>query len=311
MEDNFHDSEHLPYKTLVNLIKKSDYPAIYRFFTMYFYIILSGIVLVYSYRMPIWFIIIAHIAFAIGFCSSFACEHETVHKTAFKSKILNLTAARLCSLIQLYPPTMFQELHFTHHRYTHIPGKDPEISFGGKPIPSTVSSVPMYIVWISGIPLFFVKFFILFGGLIGMPNFYRNSVFPFFRPRMRFLFFLESLFVIGVHSIFIFLAMYFNPGFWFIYSGLYIGHMFLAIYLITEHNGLPHTGNIMEKTRSMKTFPILKLIMWNMPYHAEHHAFPAVPFHALPELRKGLEEEIKHMESYPGFHLKVLTRKIK
>jgi len=26
-------------------------------------------------------------------------------------------------------------------------------------------------------------------------------------------------------------------------------------------------------------------LFWNMPYHAEHHMLPAVPFHALPGLR--------------------------
>jgi fatty acid desaturase len=67
----------------------------------------------------------------------------------------------------------------------------------------------------------------------------------------------------------------------------------------------------MEKTRSMQTSNLLRSIMWNMPYHAEHHAYPAVPFHALPALRKELEEEIQNYEQYPAFHLKVLSRKVK
>ena len=44
--------------------------------------------------------------------------------------------------------------------------------------------------------------------------------------------------------------------------------------------------------------------MWNMPYHAEHHAFPAVPFHSLPALNKVLKSEIKHKdESLVDFHI--------
>ena len=35
---------------------------------------------------------------------------------------------------------------------------------------------------------------------------------------------------------------------------------------------------------------------WNMPYHAEHHAYPAVPFHALPRLNRLLASHIVHVE---------------
>jgi fatty acid desaturase len=29
-----------------------------------------------------------------------------------------------------------------------------------------------------------------------------------------------------------------------------------------------------------------------MPYHAEHHAFPAVPFHALPAVHRILRDDL-------------------
>ena len=36
--------------------------------------------------------------------------------------------------------------------------------------------------------------------------------------------------------------------------------------------------------------PISRFIYWNMNYHVEHHMFPMVPYHALPQLH----ETIKH-----------------
>jgi fatty acid desaturase len=36
-----------------------------------------------------------------------------------------------------------------------------------------------------------------------------------------------------------------------------------------------------------------------MPYHAEHHAFPSVPFHALPSLHRELRADIKVIA--PGY----------
>ena len=310
MEDNSHETEHLPEEKLMLLIKKND-SALIKFVLMYGYILITAAALVLSWGHSIWLIILAHLAFAPGFCSSFACEHETVHKTAFKSKFLNSMAARLCGIVQLYAPTMFQELHFTHHRYTHIPGKDPEISFGGKAIPSVISNLPMYLGWISGLPLFLMKFVMFFGGILGMPEFYRKAAFPFFRPRMRFAMFLDAILLFAVHGTIVCLAIFLSPGFWFIYSGIFFGHLTLSAYLAPEHNGLPHEGNIMAKTRSMQTNNLLRSLMWNMPYHAEHHAYPAVPFHALPALRKELESEIQNFENYPAFHFKVLSRKIK
>ena len=29
----------------------------------------------------------------------------------------------------------------------------------------------------------------------------------------------------------------------------------------------------------MMTNPAVRLLMWNMPFHAEHHLYPFIPFH--------------------------------
>jgi fatty acid desaturase len=42
-----------------------------------------------------------------------------------------------------------------------------------------------------------------------------------------------------------------------------------------------------------------------MPYHAEHHAYPAVPFHALPALHARVRERIEHLE--PGYVAATVT----
>src|SRR5207244_5228595 len=39
-----------------------------------------------------------------------------------------------------------------------------------------------------------------------------------------------------------------------------------------------------------------RLFAWNMPYHAEHHAYPAVPFHALPQLHARIRGKIDNLE---------------
>jgi hypothetical protein len=46
------------------------------------------------------------------------------------------------------------------------------------------------------------------------------------------------------------------------------------------------------------TLALVGLFAWNMPYHAEHHAYPAVPFHALPRLHHRVRSRIENLE--PG-----------
>jgi fatty acid desaturase len=36
-----------------------------------------------------------------------------------------------------------------------------------------------------------------------------------------------------------------------------------------------------------------------MPYHAEHHAYPGVPFHALPRLHERVQDRLANVE--PGY----------
>ena len=35
--------------------------------------------------------------------------------------------------------------------------------------------------------------------------------------------------------------------------------------------------------------------MWNLPYHAEHHLFPNIAFHNLPEAHRHLRPHLKYV----------------
>jgi fatty acid desaturase len=61
---------------------------------------------------------------------------------------------------------------------------------------------------------------------------------------------------------------------------------FLRALLIVEHTGCSRDRNGLSNTRTTLTLFPVRLLMWNMPYYAEHHLFPAVPFHRLPALHR-------------------------
>ena len=76
----------------------------------------------------------------------FTLLHETVHKSPFASIALNKLTGLIASYLILLPANWFKYFHFEHHRFTHIPGKDPELD---DPKPSTFQQ---YLVYVSGIP---------------------------------------------------------------------------------------------------------------------------------------------------------------
>jgi fatty acid desaturase len=46
----------------------------------------------------------------------------------------------------------------------------------------------------------------------------------------------------------------------------------------------------------MLTHAAVRLLMWNMPYHAEHHLYPSIPFHRLADAHGTLRAKLGFVE---------------
>lgn len=64
----------------------------------------------------------------------------------------------------------------------------------------------------------------------------------------------------------------------------------MIVQTICEHHGT-QGGNHWTNTRTTITTPILSWLWSNVNYHHEHHLFPFIPFHQLPQVRCLLAEE--------------------
>jgi len=53
---------------------------------------------------------------------------------------------------------------------------------------------------------------------------------------------------------------------------------------------------MLENTRTTFTTRFMRVLAWNMPYHAEHHAYPIVPFHKLPAFHAIAQGHLKQTE---------------
>ena len=68
---------------------------------------------------------------------------------------------------------------------------------------------------------------------------------------------------------------------------------------MAEQTDCASTRDCLENTRTTLTLALVRLVAWNMPYHVEHHSYPAVPFHALPGLYESVRGRIENLE--PGY----------
>jgi fatty acid desaturase len=89
-----------------------------------------------------------------------------------------------------------------------------------------------------------------------------------------------------------------------------IGQMALRVILLAEHADCPAGEDAFLTTRTTKTTRVVRWLTWNANYHAEHHAYPTVPFHNLPDLHNLMKAELRvTADSYGAFTRDFLARR--
>lgn len=230
----------------------------------------------------------------------FTLLHETVHDTPFRTRWLNRAAGRLAGALIFLPATWFRYFHLAHHRHTQVPGKDPELA---EPKPETWRD---YVVHVSGLPVWRSHFGALFrnaagdGGDAFTPKSKRRAV----RDEARIML---ALYAAGLALAAAFGRLPELATVWL--APLLLGQPFLRLYLLAEHGRCPMVADMFENTRTTVTGWAVRKLAWNMPYHAEHHAMPQVPFHRLPDLHKLAKRHLKVTErGYLRFHRRYAPR---
>jgi fatty acid desaturase len=78
-----------------------------------------------------------------------------------------------------------------------------------------------------------------------------------------------------------------------------LGQPPLRAYLLAEHTGCTEDRNGLTNTRTTLTWAPVRLLMWDMPYHAEHHLFPSIPFHRLADAHALIRSRLEFLQ--PGY----------
>ncbi|MEM7445008.1 MAG: fatty acid desaturase [Pseudomonadota bacterium] len=212
----------------------------------------------------------------------FAPLHEAIHYTAFASRGLSKGVAAVIGLLLLLPSRWFRCYHLAHHRHTQDPNRDPELQT--RPINSR------YRHWrhLSGLPYWRAQARLIVRQARGrvddpfVPAGERRSV--ILQARLYLIAYAAIAVVSVLTGSWLALTLWVIPAL--------LGQPFLRAYLMAEHGDCPFVSDFFRNTRTTFTNRFVRFLAWNMPYHSEHHAFPAVPFHRLPAAHRLLSERL-------------------
>ena len=238
-----------------------------------------------------WTLLPAMLALGLVQVAAFAPAHETMHQTAFASRRANAIVGWLTSCPSLLNAQFYAAFHLAHHRHTQVPGQDPELDTQQVP-----TSIAAYVRRVLAIPYWRLRLRVI-------ADCWRNDLsrYPYVGgsgDRIIASVRAMSLTMAGGSLASAVLFGWMTPfEFWIIPQ--LIGQPILRAYLLAEHTGCTLDRNGLTNTRTTLTNAAVRLLMWNMPFHAEHHLYPSIPFHRLADAHLVLRERLGFVQ--PGY----------
>ena len=220
--------------------------------------------------------------------------HELQHRTVFRTRWLNEFFEKVYAFISWSDYIWYQESHRRHHRATCYKVAEGEIL-----LPQRFNlRHPAF--WISvlawypkGTWLRLKRTWEHANGII--EGDWNQHVLPASDEKLRRRHRNWARFLLAGHAT---LALLFLlTGHWFLIVVFTIGTQYCSwlgfLMGVPQHLGMnPDVPDFRQNSRTFTCSPLLGFYYWNMQYHVEHHMYPAVPFHKLPELRAEIEAEM-------------------
>ena len=236
-----------------------------------------------------WYLLIPAMAVhGITIVTLFAPMHECVHYTAFASRRANEIVGWIAGVLGFYNSTYYRHFHAWHHRYTQDPERDPELMF------PKAKNLREYVTELSGLTFWWRR-------ILDYPRLALGLVhLPFVPEPARRTVALSMSLQLAIYVAAVVAVGFGYTGvlfYWFI--PVLLAQPFLRALLVAEHTGCSQDQNGVSNTRTTLASLPIRTLMWNMPFHAEHHLYPAVPFHHLPALHEHVRDRLRHVA--PGY----------
>lgn len=226
----------------------------------------------------------AMLAFGLVQVALFAPAHEATHQTAFASRRANLVVGWLAACPSLLNLQFYTAFHFAHHRHTQIAGQDPELDM------EAPDDLGAYVRRILGVPYWRLRLLVIadcWRGDLSRYPYVSDQAAPTIILSVR-----AMSAVMAAGAVASALVFGWQTPFVFWVLPQLLGQPFLRAYVLAEHTGCTTDRNGLTNTRTTLTNVGVRLLMWNMPYHAEHHLYPSIPFHRLPDAHAAIRDRL-------------------
>jgi fatty acid desaturase len=279
----------VPRPVMKELMKRDDRHAIRDTALWYALILGAGVLFVHGWVAgsgPLA-LFAAYFLYATLYCSPADSRwHESSHGTAFKTRWMNDLLYQFACFQVLRRPTRWRWSHARHHTDTLVTGRDPEIAV---PVPTDLFNTLINVFAIKNGPR---ELWAVLCNAAGHISAEEKTFVPEMEwPRMV----REARIWVLVYAVLILGALALHSWLPLLLVGLLPGMLGAWLYNytgFTQHAGLPE--NVLDHRQNCRTVymnPALRFMYWNMNYHVEHHMFPMVPYHALPQLHAAIKAD--------------------
>ncbi|MFQ5545764.1 MAG: fatty acid desaturase [Acidiferrobacterales bacterium] len=195
---------------------------------------------------------------------------------------MNTLVANCCGFLLVLPPRCFRMFHLEHHRYTRDLQRDPELA------QPEAADWNTYLWRASGLPYWVERVRTTIRYAQGRVD---ES---FIDESSRAAIVAEARGYLLAYALVAALSMFMQSSavFWYWLLPAFLGQPLLRLYLMAEHGGCPRVSDMLRNSRTTQSNALIRWLAWNMPYHAEHHRYAAIPFHALPKAHAFLKHHI-------------------
>lgn len=277
----------VPRPMMKQLMQRSNARAIRDTLLWYAAIIASGVLAGFAWHAHSWWVIPAFLLYGTLYCSPADSRwHEAGHGTAFKTRWMNDALYQIASFQIFRRATVWRWSHARHHTDTLVVGRDPEIA---APRPTDWLALALNVFAIKHVAHELPKMVSAALGRVGADEetFVPASEWP---KVIR-----EARISLCVYALVIAACIAFRSVLPLLYIGLpsLYGAWLYLYFGLTQHAGMPE--NVLDHRRNCRTImmnPLFRFLYWNMNYHVEHHMFPLVPFHALPQLHEVVKADM-------------------
>jgi fatty acid desaturase len=272
----------IPREALRGLYVRSDAQGAWRT-AVHAALLLGGALAIHASRGR-WWLPAALLLQGLFVVSLFAVMHECVHDSAFRTRRLNAIVAWLAGLGILFTATFYRQFHFAHHRYAQDPARDPELLTAPPPRSRAAywwraSALPYWMARVDNVARLSRG---RFDGLEFIPPAARPEIVRSVRAMLAVLIALAAASVTLRSTALV----------WYWLLPLALGLPWLRLYLLSEHTGCSEDDDGLTNTRTTLSVWPVRFLMWNLPYHAEHHLYPSIPFHRLPATHRWLRRHL-------------------